>query len=201
VYISKININNFRNFSNSTFEFSEGTNVIIGHNNAGKTNLIKAIQLVLDSRKSKSKLTVDDFCKQYSDFSTPPEITISITLSEQTDEPADDKVVVYDWITGFNPKYEAQLTFSFFLPQGDDYDDYCKQIDNFKIDGKYESEKAWRFIKKYFFSKYVVRVYGGDIDKKESADYEMLQKFDFQFLDAIRDAEKQMFFGNNTILK
>lgn len=29
----------------------------------------------------------------------------------------------------------------------------------------------------------------------------MLEKFDFQFLDAIRDAEKQMFFGNNTILK
>lgn len=201
MYISKININNFRNFANSAFDFSEGTNVIIGHNNAGKTNLIRALQLVLDSRKSKRKLTVDDFCKKYTDFSTPPEITITLTLSEQSNEPSDDKVVIYDWITDLDPSYEAKLTFSFFLPQGDDYNNYCNEIESLKVGGVYQPEKSWRFIKKYFLSKYVSRIYGGEPDKKEPANNEMLEKFDFQFLDAIRDAEKQMFFGNNTILK
>ncbi|MCD4833777.1 MAG: AAA family ATPase [Bacteroidales bacterium] len=211
MYISKIEIDNFRNFPPALkvgkiqkgiiIEFTEGTNVIIGHNNSGKTNLIKALQLVFDSRKAKGKLTIDDFCKKYSDFSTPPEINITVTFKEQTNEPSDDKVVVYDWIINPSNKYEAQLTFSFFLPQGDDYKDYCTEVEKFKKDDKYDSEKVWRFIKKYFFSKYVARVYGGNPKNKETADNEMLEKFDFQFLDAIRDAEKQMFFGNNTILK
>lgn len=203
MYISEIEIQNFRNFPNlkTKIEFVEGTNVIIGHNNAGKTNLIKALQLVFDTRKAKGKLTVDDFNKEYSDFSKPPEINITVTLKEQKGEPADDKVVVYDWITSPSDKYEAKLTFSFFLPQGDDYNDYSKEINQFKINDKFDSDKAWSFIKKYVFSKYVARIYGGNPDNKEAADNEMLEKFDFQFLDAIRDAEKQMFFGSNTILK
>ncbi|OCB73174.1 ATP-dependent endonuclease [Flavobacterium piscis] len=207
MYIEQIEIENFRNFPpaingcGTKIQFSEGTNVIIGHNNAGKTNLIKALQLVFDSRKAKSRLTIDDFCKEYLDFSKPPEINITIVIREQKGESPDDKVVVYDWITNPDELYEAKLTFSFFLPQGDDYKDYCLEIERFKTDSGYNSEKSWRFIKKYFFSKYVARVYGGNPQNKENADHEMLEKFDFQFLDAIRDAEKEMFFGHNTILK
>lgn len=53
MYISKIGIDNYRNFKpaiivegekgGTTVEFVDGTNIIIGHNNAGKTNLLKAI--------------------------------------------------------------------------------------------------------------------------------------------------------------
>lgn len=207
MYIEQIEIDNFRSFSpakegcGTIIKFSEGTNVIIGPNNAGKTNIIKALQLVFDSKKAKGQLTIDDFCKEYSDFSKPPEINITVTIKEQKDEPADDKVVVYDWITNPSDIYEAQLTFSFFLPQGDDYKNYCDEVVKYKAEDKFDSETTWRFIKKYFFSKYVGRIYGGNPKNKETADYEMLDKFDFQFLDAIRDAEKQMFFGHNTILK
>lgn len=213
MYISKIEIDNYRNFKPATIidgvtkgievEFVEGTNIIIGHNNAGKTNLLKAIQLVLNARKAKYKLTIDDFCKEYKDFDTPPEINITITFNEQSEEPEDHKVLVYDWFTKIDKPYEAQLTFSFFLPQGDDYRSYQAEVQKFKnaTDGKYDSKKVWRFIKKYYFSKYIGRVYGGKLEDKETASSELLEKFDFQFLDAIRDAEKQMFFGNNTILK
>lgn len=212
MYISKIEIDNYRSFKPATFngrekigtvvKFVDGTNIIIGHNNAGKTNLLKAIQLVLDSRKAKFKLTIDDFCKEYKNFDVPPEINISITLKGQKDEPDDHKVLVYDWITKLEDPYEAKLTFSFFLPQGDDYRTYQAEVRKFKNkDGAYDTEKVWRFIKKYYFSKYVGRVYGGDVKNKEAASNEMLEKFEFQFLDAIRDAEKQMFFGSNTILK
>jgi len=212
MYISKIEIDNYRNFKPATaigeikkvteVEFVEGTNIIIGHNNAGKTNLLKAIQLVLDARKAKYKLTIDDFCKEYKGFGIPPEINISITFKEQEEEPDDHKILVYDWFTKINEPYEAKLTFSFFLPQGDDYRSYQVEVAKFKReDGTYDSEKVWRFIKKYYFSKYVGRVYGGKPEDKVTANIELLEKFDFQFLDAIRDAEKQMFFGNNTILK
>ncbi len=212
MYISKIGIDNYRNFKpaiivdeekvGTEVEFVDGTNIIIGHNNAGKTNLLKAIQLVLDSRKAKFKLTIDDFCKEYKDFRIPPEINITLTFREQEDEPDDHKVLVYDWITKMDNPYEAKLTFSFFLPQGDDYKIYKTEIKKFKgEDGTYDSEKVWRFIKKYYFSKYIGRVYGGKPEDRETASIELLEKFDFQFLDAIRDAEKQMFFGSNTILK
>mgnify|MGYP002660992474 CR=1 FL=1 len=62
MYISKIDIENFRNFKNKEIEFNDGVNVIIGHNNAGKSNLIKALALVLDFQGTK-RLEIDDFNK------------------------------------------------------------------------------------------------------------------------------------------
>jgi predicted ATP-dependent endonuclease of OLD family len=50
MYVSKIEIANFRNFKETEIEFSPHMNVIIGHNNSGKTNLIKALQLILAPR-------------------------------------------------------------------------------------------------------------------------------------------------------
>ena len=48
MYISNITIKGFRNFDNTTVDFHDGINVIIGHNNAGKTNLLKALSLVTE---------------------------------------------------------------------------------------------------------------------------------------------------------
>ena len=41
MYISNIKIKNFRNFKDNDITFNEGVNVIIGHNNAGKSNLLR----------------------------------------------------------------------------------------------------------------------------------------------------------------
>ena len=62
MYISKIRIKGFRSFKNHEVEFNDGVNVIIGHNNSGKTNLLKALSLVLDYKGSK-RLGIDDFYK------------------------------------------------------------------------------------------------------------------------------------------
>ena len=48
MYISHIKVKGFRNFKDSDIEFNDGLNVLIGHNNAGKTNLLKALQLVIE---------------------------------------------------------------------------------------------------------------------------------------------------------
>ena len=60
MYISKIQIKNFRNFKDKEVVFNDGVNVIIGHNNSGKTNLIKALFLLIDSERPK-RLNTDDF--------------------------------------------------------------------------------------------------------------------------------------------
>lgn len=201
MYISKLKISNFRNFQTAEIDFIPEINVIIGHNNAGKTNLINALQLIFDYNNKRTRLSVDDFNKGYVDFSAPPEITISATITEHSDS-EDDKNVVYDWLVKHDSPYEAKLSFNYFLPMGDDYNSYQKDIKEYeKEDGTYDCDRCWKLLSKYYLPKYVSRIYGGNPEKKEKADSEWLDKFDFQFLDAIRDAEKQMFYGNSTILK
>jgi predicted ATP-dependent endonuclease of OLD family len=126
MYISKIKISNFRNFTNAVVEFTPGLNVIIGHNNAGKTNLIKALQFVFD-REFRGKPTIDDFNKEYKDFSKPPRIDIEITISEHNDN-ENDKIVVYDWLINESPQYEAQLTYTFYLPSKH-WEQYKTEVD------------------------------------------------------------------------
>lgn len=50
-YISRMKIKNFRNFGNVDVELAH-KQVIIGENNVGKTNFLKAIQLILDPQLS-----------------------------------------------------------------------------------------------------------------------------------------------------
>ena len=45
MYISKIHIKNYRTYDDLEIKFNDRINIIIGHNNAGKSNLIKAISL------------------------------------------------------------------------------------------------------------------------------------------------------------
>lgn len=199
MYISRIEIENFRNFSSAIIKLNFGLNVIIGHNNSGKTNLLKALQLVFD-RDLRRKPTIDDFYKDYVDFKDPPRIKITATISEYKDL-EDDKNVVYDWLVKESPSYDAQLTYMFFLP-AKHLDEYNKEVDELKNDdGKYDQDRCFKLIEKKFLKKYISRIFGGDPQKEEIADPDNLNRFDFQFLDAIRDAEKEMFSGNHTLLR
>ncbi|MBK8558222.1 MAG: ATP-binding protein [Lewinellaceae bacterium] len=47
MYLSKVIIRNYRSIKSMEIDFQSGKNVIIGKNNAGKSNIIKAIDLVL----------------------------------------------------------------------------------------------------------------------------------------------------------
>ena len=61
-YISRVRIKNFRNFKDIDINLSH-KQVIIGENNVGKTNLLRAIQLILDP-----KLTDEDRHLNDTDF-------------------------------------------------------------------------------------------------------------------------------------
>lgn len=205
MYISKIKIKNFRNFQDKEVEFKEGVNVLIGHNNAGKTNLLKALSLALDFQGSK-RLGIDDFHKSSTDTlldelkKDPPKVTIEVTIKGKHDKENpdnDDLVTVSNWLIKLDAEYEALLTYEFFLPEKEKserkYEDLLKDIQDIK--------QAWKTIEHDFLRYYVYRVWGGKKDNLNQADSESLQKFDFQFLDAIRDVERDMFSGRNTLLR
>lgn len=203
MYISKIKITNFRNFLNKEVEFNDGVNVIIGHNNAGKTNLIKALSIVLDC-EGKKRLDVDDFNKY-----TPigdlkqksPKITIAITIKKGKMSNEDDLVTVSNWLTELETDYEALLTYEFFLPEKHE-EEYIKAMSSIdESDVPKAMGKAWKLIKHEFIRFYIYKIWGGEIVNQAQADGESLQKFDFQFLEAIRDVERDMLTGRNSMLR
>lgn len=51
MYLKKIIIHNFRGIKNGVIDFQEGTNIIIGPSNIGKTSVVKAIEFLLCPRK------------------------------------------------------------------------------------------------------------------------------------------------------
>lgn len=63
MHISKLTLINYRNFANTTLRFSKGVNTIIGENGAGKTNVFRAIRLLLDDNmvRASYKLNESDF--------------------------------------------------------------------------------------------------------------------------------------------
>ncbi len=202
MYISKINIKNFRNFKHKEIIFNDGINVIIGHNNAGKTNLIKALSLVIDSEKSK-RLSFDDFNKNLtlSELKiAAPSITISVTIEKGIEETPDDLVTIANWLTKLENPYQALLTYDFFLPEKK-HEEYLKKISLINSEDANPELKVFEILKHDFLRFYTYRIWGGNIVNQTIADSESLQKIDFQFLDAIRDVQRDMLTGRNTLLR
>ncbi|WP_207428908.1 ATP-dependent endonuclease [Pedobacter sp. SYSU D00535] len=199
MYINSIRIEGFRNFKDNQVDFNERVNVIIGHNNAGKTNLLKALSLVLDNKSSR-KLEIDDFNKNIplADLRVqPPKVTVTLSIMESSGEDltGDDLVTVSPWLTKLDSPYQAKLTYVFFLPEAEHYT-YLTALA-----GETDLKHAWLKIKHDFLRKYVYKIYGGNPALQSLADSENLQKFDYQFLHAIRDVERDMLTGRSSLLR
>lgn len=70
MHITKLSLVNYRNFGNVSLRFNRGINTIIGENGSGKTNLFRALRLLLDDSmpRSSTKLTEGDFCRALGDW-------------------------------------------------------------------------------------------------------------------------------------
>lgn len=207
MYISKIKIENFRNFKENEIEFNDGINVIIGHNNAGKSNLIRALGLVLNPN-SRKRLSIHDFnmnasideLRQHS-----PKVSITVTISKGNTSNDDDLVTVSEWLTSLTENYEAKLTYEFFLPERYEQK-YLEEIESLVQSNeqgvpKELISKAFKTIDNNFLRFYTYKIWGGEVANQNQVDGELLQKFDFQFLDAIRDVERDLTSGRNVMLK
>lgn len=203
MYIAKIKIQGFRNFKDTEIEFHEGTNVIIGPNNAGKSNLIHALRLVLDTgRNINKKLGIFDFChrvriEQLKE--NPPRVTIQVVLKhgKEPDEPDEVNMISHCMLVP-SKDYDAFISYEFFLP--DDKIQYYNDLVGSFTDNM-DINDAWKKIENEVLRYYVYRIWEGDISCRQPMEMENLRKFDFQFLDAIRDINRDMSTGHTQMMK
>lgn len=154
--------------------------------------MLRALALVFV--KGASRPTIDDFCRLYCDFKEAPNITVSVTIRSSENDNLKDLAVVASWITKIDEPWEATLTYSFALPESEQmkFQDAASAIK--------EADRFWKLVLEYL-PHFVTRIYGGNYDSKLRADSDWLDKFSYHMLDAIRDAESQMFSGKNPLLK
>lgn len=196
MYISKLKIQNFRCFDDTEIEFNEGLNVIIGENNCGKTTIMKALQYIFCHSIAP---TIDDFNKNILIGEIPPVITIVATIKSTKNEKLEDKAVVASWLTKLESPWEATLTYKHFLPDTD-IKKYQEDIGKCAHSSNDHARERWMVLEKHL-KKYVSRIYGGNLDSKNRAEPEYLDKFHCEVLDALRDVESKMLTGRNALLK
>src|SRR5690554_2998757 len=65
MHLSKLIISNYRSIKELSVSFEKGKNIIVGKNNAGKSNIIKAIDLILGESSptwhKSENITANDF--------------------------------------------------------------------------------------------------------------------------------------------
>ncbi|WP_341783222.1 ATP-dependent nuclease [Pseudomonas putida] len=60
MHLSKVTLVNYRNFESAKFVFNKGVNTVIGENGSGKSNLFRAIRLLLDSNIYRSAYAIEE---------------------------------------------------------------------------------------------------------------------------------------------
>lgn len=124
MYISSVKIQNFRNFDNIDIDFHEGVNVLIGHNNSGKSNLLRALALIFDGsvRKQLSVEDFNNFLTKESLKKEAPKIVISVCMTQSENEKlmSDELITVSNWLTKLEEPYEARIQYEFFLPKDEE---------------------------------------------------------------------------------
>ncbi len=201
MYISHIKIQGFRNFKNTEIDFNDGLNVLIGHNNAGKTNLLKALQLVIEPHYRYRRLNTYDFCREISlnDLKAhSPSITISLTIKNSElsyNEQEEDLRIVANWLTELENGYEAMLSYRFFLP-AEKEEEYLSALADVN-----DLNACWGIIENDFLRYYVYKLLAGPLESPVTPEIDKLERFDFQFLGAMRNVEDDMFYGRNSMLK
>lgn len=118
MYISKVSIRNYRNFMNSNFEFVKGINTIIGENGSGKTNLFRAIRLILDDNlyRYAYKLDENDFNRNIGSWKGHW-IIISLEFSELSDDESIQSLFIHGVGNIDGDKVEKATYNLFFRPR------------------------------------------------------------------------------------
>lgn len=89
MYLSRIKINNFRNFSNLDVKLA-GNIVVVGENGVGKSNLLYALRVLLDPTlpENARDLKLTDFWNDIAKTDSTSRITISVEFQGFEDNPA-----------------------------------------------------------------------------------------------------------------
>lgn len=77
MYLKKMQLYHFRNFDNTTIDFQDGVNIIVGPNNSGKSNLLCAIDMMNSTNNSSGSIhdfNKNDIAKNFNKYKTEPPI-------------------------------------------------------------------------------------------------------------------------------
>ena len=198
MYIKEIKISNFRNFKDASILFHGGVNVIIGHNNTGKSNLLRAMGLVLGYSNGHRLGTSDLFYE--TDVAElqrqSPRIQITLVLRRSADENLDsaDMALFANMMTDPALIEEAELRYEFKLDDS--------QERNYKADvaNAITAKEIWKIIEQDYIRLYKSSRSGGNQAAGININ-ETLGQIDFQFLDAIRDVSHDLYAGYNPLLR
>ena len=152
MYISEIEIKGFRNFKEAKVPFHEGVNVIIGHNNTGKSNLLRALGLVLGYYSHRDLHTNDLYYETDIDVlkAQSPRMSITITLHRSEGEPDDSQEIglFADIMTDPQLSTEAKMNYSFALT-ADEEANYLADVA-----GATTAKEIWKIIDRDYIRKY-----------------------------------------------
>ena len=165
MYLSRIDIKNFRNFSHLDVE-SSGNIVVIGENGVGKTNLIHALRLIFDPTlpDSRRQLTRADFWDGLGDPGTSDKIVVFVEIR---DFECNDNILslLTDHRIDGNPQV-VRLTYEFRQKQ-----DVC---------GPSRTTDDYEFV-----------CYGGSNDTNRFG-YDLRSRITMELMPALRDAESEL---------
>lgn len=166
MHLSRIQINNFRNFKELDISLGENA-VVLGENKVGKTNLLFALRLILDPSLSDStrRLRVEDF---WDGLERPLKVTDVIEISVEFrdfDANEDLLAVLADHLISPNPMV-ARITYLFRPKTG--------------LDGTPRSDADYEFL-----------IYGANREDNVVG-YELRRWMPMDLFPALRDAEADL---------
>lgn len=148
LYISRVKIKNFRNFKNIDVNLGH-KEVIIGENNVGKTNFLRAIQLILDPSLSDEDRMLDE--SDFNDTIENPmenneEIQIDIFISNYKENKTILTALEGATVKNASGEEELQITYKFF-PHTDDNGNKEYEFNIYKAND--ESRRFGAYERKY----------------------------------------------------
>jgi predicted ATP-dependent endonuclease of OLD family len=221
MYISRLEIKNFRNFGDPSFVIElKPFTLLLGENNIGKSNLLCAVSLLFSQELSSIQrrvLDYDDFNydsvttfkRQVADESIPtekvafPDILIEATLDSLSD---DQHPVVGDWYSN-TELTQAKVAYSFMLRGNFDSNKWITETRNSIAKQRAEDDKRnaatpcpntsspdYSQLVDFPINEYRYTIYGGGRPSNECEAY-FLRMLRAEILDALRDAERELVGG------
>ena len=139
IYIKKLKIQNFKSIENETFEFKPGLNILVGPNNAGKSNIIEAIELILgDVYLPNFEPTTNHF------FGGEEDREIIIEASLECNDREIEKIFENEILQD-----TVEVRFRYSKEKGGCFE--LKKDGEWQIKGRYRFGYYWDFDRKLFF--------------------------------------------------